>query len=190
MIHLSKDYKVTLPPSAWQAGSRDNCSVLLSSADLCIHLSPYYPSSESVPTLLVSRRHMHPGDNRNHRKQRGLSSELLVASCARRLETRPEAGRAAVSHRGIAEVLVTCHGWLPHGESLARVEALSTDGQCILSKEGGEAVPDLSQLPPSPNSSRVAGGERAQELAAHYHLDVGPALEACPRCHLWACVSD
>lgn len=34
------------------------------------------------------------------------------------------------------------------------------------------------------------GGERAQELAAHYHLDVGPALEACPRCHLWACVSD
>lgn len=33
-------------------------------------------------------------------------------------------------------------------------------------------------------------GERAQELAAHYHLDVGLALEACPCCHLWACVSD
>lgn len=33
-------------------------------------------------------------------------------------------------------------------------------------------------------------GERARELATHYHLSVGPALEACPCCHLWACVSD
>lgn len=69
------------------------------------------------------------------------------------------------------------------------MEAVSTDGQSILSKEGGEAVPDLNKPPPSPNSSWEAG-ERAQELAAHYHLDVGPALEACPCCHLWACVSD
>lgn len=97
----AKNTKLPCHPVLGRQGAGiTNCSVLLSSADLCTHLSPYHPSSESVPTLLVSRRHIHPGDNRNHRRRRGLSSELLVASCARRLETRPEAVRAAVSHRG------------------------------------------------------------------------------------------
>lgn len=137
------------------------------------------PSSESVPTVPLSGRHIYPGDEgpgkRNHRGLRGLCPELPVVSCARRLEIRSET--AGSSHlQGDCRNTSDLSLLATPGEALALLEAVSTDGRCILSKKGGEAVLDCKQPPPSPNGSPVAGGE---DLRACCPLS--PRCGPCPR---------
>lgn len=84
--------------------------------------------------------------------------------------------RAAVSREECCRD--TC---CPHSEAVALKEAVDGNVSFL-----GKAE-KLSQVSASHLHLQTAAGwlgERAQELAAHYHLSVGPALQACSCCHL------